>query len=234
MRVIWFDVVESTQDYIKSHIQELDDNTIVIANAQTKGRGRYGHVWYSKDNGLYFSILKKRLDISVLSLLVGASVFESIKNIYDIAPIIKWPNDIYVMLEKPKKVAGILVEKIKYDTIIGIGLNLNQEDFPADIEATSLKMFTNKHIDKNIFLIRFLDNFKRDLEYYKLHGFEAFRKIINDNLLYKNKKVTANAGKIEGILKEVDENGNIIIESNNNLLRLNAGEIELLREYNMW
>lgn len=234
MRLLWFDKIESTQDYIKSHIQELDDDTIVVANIQTKGRGRYGHVWYSKSGGLYFSILKKYIDIPALSLIIGVVVFKSIRNIYSITPIIKWPNDVCVMLEKPKKVAGILIEKIKDDTIIGVGVNLNQEDFPADIDATSLRFFTNKYIDKKIFLLEFLDIFEKELEYYKTHGFEAFRKIINDNLLYKDKKITANDGRIEGILREIDIDGSIVVESGGNLLKLNAGEIQILREYNMW
>lgn len=234
MKLIWFDKIDSTQDYIKSHINELWDDTWVIANTQTKGRGRYSHVWYSTEGGLYFSLLKKNLNIPVLSLIIGVSIFKTIQDIYNITPLIKWPNDIYVFLEKPKKVSGILIEKIKEDTIIGVGVNLNQEDFPDDIQATSLKLFSGKYIDKKIFLINFMKNLYNDLEYYSVYGFEDFRKIINNHLLYKDKNITANSGKISGVLKEVDENGYITIKTQDKLLKLNAGEIEMLREYNIW
>jgi BirA family biotin operon repressor/biotin-[acetyl-CoA-carboxylase] ligase len=237
MKLIWFDSIDSTQDYIKSHIKELMDDTCVLSNIQTKGRGRYGHVWFSSlKEGLYFSILKKNLHIEPSSLVVGVSLFKTIKTLYDIRAFIKWPNDIYVLLEKPRKVAGILVEKIKENTIIGIGVNLNQEDFPQDISdrAISLKLFTGKYISKQLFLTTFFDFFYEDIDYFNFHGFEDFRNIINDNLLYKNRLITANDGKISGILKEVDKEGFLVIEKDNTLISLNAGEIESMIPKETW
>ncbi|GAB6078342.1 biotin--[acetyl-CoA-carboxylase] ligase [Hydrogenobaculum acidophilum] len=237
MKLIWFDSIDSTQDYIKSYINELSDDTCVVANSQYKGRGRYGHVWYSSlKDGLYFSILKKDVNIEPLSLVVGVSLFKTIKHLYAITPLIKWPNDIYVLLEKPKKVAGILIEKIRDNTIIGIGINLNQEDFPQDISdrAISLKLFTGKSISKQRFLTTFFDFFYDDVDYFKSNGFEAFRRIINDNLLYKDKYISANNGKVQGILKEVDKCGNILIEKDNNIFSLNAGEIESMTSKETW
>ncbi len=237
MKLIWFDNIDSTQDYVKSHINELSDDTCIIANIQQKGRGRYGHVWYSSlKEGLYFSILKKHVNIPQLSLVMGVSLFKTIQTLYQIIPLIKWPNDIYVFLEKPKKVAGILIEKIKENTIIGIGINLNQEDFPQDISdrAISLKLFTGKYVSKSHFLTAFFDFFYEDIGYFNTHGFEAFRNIINDNLLYKDKKISANDGKVQGILREVDKNGNILIEKDGKIHSLNSGEIESLRAQEMW
>ncbi|MGC8650673.1 MAG: biotin--[acetyl-CoA-carboxylase] ligase [Hydrogenobaculum sp.] len=237
MKLIWFDSIDSTQDYIKSHINELSDNICVVANSQYKGRGRYGHVWYSSlKDGLYFSILKKDINIEPLSLVVGVSLFKTIKHLYDIVPYIKWPNDIYVLLEKPRKVAGILVERIRENSIIGIGVNLNQEDFPQDISdrAISLKLFTRKYVSKQHFLTTFFDFFYDDIEHFNSYGFEDFRNIINDNLLYKNKFITANDGKVSGILKEVDKDGSIVIEKDNTLVSLSAGEIESMIPKEMW
>ncbi len=237
MKLIWFDSIDSTQDYIKSRINELSDDTCVVANIQHKGRGRYGHVWYSSlKDGLYFSILKKNIDIPQLSLVVGVSLFKTIKTLYSISPLIKWPNDIYVLLESPKKVAGILIEKVKDSTIIGVGVNLNQEDFPQDISdrAISLKLFTGKYISKQHFLTAFFDFLYDDINYFNTNGFEAFRNIINENLLYKNKEITASDGKIKGILKEVDKEGNILIEKDGYIQSLNAGEIESIRAQKMW
>ncbi len=237
MKLIWFDSIDSTQDYIKSHINGLSDDTCVVANSQYKGRGRYGHVWYSSlKDGLYFSILKKDIHIEPLSLVVGVSLFKTIKHLYAIIPFIKWPNDIYVFLEKPKKVAGILVEKIRENVIIGIGVNLNQEDFPQDISdrAISLKLFTGKHISKQRFLTTFFDFFYDDIDYFKSNGFEAFRHIIDDNLLYKDKYISANGGRVQGVLRGVDEYGNILVEKDGNIFSLNAGEIESMISKEMW
>jgi len=237
LQAIWFESIGSTQDYIKSHINELLDDTVVVANLQTNGRGRYGHVWHSSlKEGLYFSILKKYLSIDPLSLIVGVSLFKTIKNIYGFEPLIKWPNDIYILLEKPKKVAGILIERSKENTIIGIGVNLNQEDFPQDISimATSLKLFSGKSVEKKYFLSTFFEAFYEDIRYFSMYGFEAFRSIINDHLLYKNKLVSANDGKVCGILKEVDKSGNIIIETNKHKMSLNAGELNSIRAQESW
>lgn len=234
MRLIWFDKIESTQDYIKSHIGDLESDTIVISDIQTKGRGRYGHSWYSfQREGLYFSFLKKHLDIPVLPLITGVSLFKTVKAMCDVTPIIKWPNDIYLFLEKPRKLAGILVEKIKQDMIVGVGINLNQEDFPQDIDAISLKLFTDRYVDKKAFLRLFFDIFEKDLGYFDQYGFGSFRTVINDNLLYKNRLITANDGKIRGILKEIDEFGNIVLDIGSDVIKLNAGEIEKLRDGSM-
>jgi len=63
---------------------------------------------------------------------------------------------------------------------------------------------------------------------------KIFRNIINDNLLYKNKLITANDGKVSGILKEVDKDGSIVIEKDSRLISLNAGEIESMMPKETW
>ncbi len=236
MKLVWFDSIDSTQDYIKSHIQELDNDTCVIADLQVKGRGRYGHVWYSSQkDGLYFSIFKKNINTNLLPIITGVSLYNTIKRIYNITSFIKWPNDIYIMFDKPRKIAGILVERIKDSTIIGIGVNLNQEEFPQDIlNAVSLRTVSCKYISKQEFLLNFFDAFYKDLDFYFKHGFDAFYRIVNENLLYKDKLITANNGKVQGILKGVDMNGSIVVEKGDELLILNAGEIEALRAQELW
>ena len=58
--ILKFDQLNSTNDYIKKNIVDLDDGTIVVAKQQTKGKGRHGNVWYSPEGNLYFSILVKK------------------------------------------------------------------------------------------------------------------------------------------------------------------------------
>lgn len=154
--IIVLDSVGSTNAYLHSLAYEgARDRLVVIANEQTKGRGRRGRSFSSlKDKGIYLSYLMKPnslpQDSTTLTAWVAVAVAGAINTLttsYDKA-MIKWVNDIVI---NKKKVAGILTEmsiesetgNIK-DIIIGIGINVNEdpEDFPDEIKgvASSLKM----------------------------------------------------------------------------------------------
>ncbi len=123
--------------------------TIVAAEEQSAGRGRFGRAWYSeKGAGLYFSmILRPALPAAaapMLTLAAGLAVRGGVAQVTGRNADIRWPND--VLLEG-LKCAGILLEltaepeRIKH-VILGIGINVNQDDLPGDLrgEATSLRM----------------------------------------------------------------------------------------------
>lgn len=151
--------VTSTNDFaaelIKNQHALITDGTVVFAENQTNGKGQRGSVWLSQPNeNLTFSVvLKPSLLVDeqfLLSKIVALGIFDFLTNrgIKNVA--IKWPNDIYV---NNKKIAGMLLEnilrnsKIEY-CIAGIGLNVNQVEFPKDLShAISLQQITNQPYD---------------------------------------------------------------------------------------
>ena len=122
--------------------------TLVIAEEQTAGRGRFGRIWHSeRATGLYFSlILRPPLSppaAPVLTLLSGVAAAEVLQEESRLPMDLRWPNDVMV---SGKKCAGILVEmtaepeRIEH-VLVGIGINVNQEQIPPALaaEATSLR-----------------------------------------------------------------------------------------------
>jgi BirA family transcriptional regulator, biotin operon repressor / biotin---[acetyl-CoA-carboxylase] ligase len=115
---------------------------------KTEGRGQQGNVWQSEDyKNLTFSIiispnLMKVEQLYMLNVIVALAIRTVVEDVLGEEIYIKWPNDIYV---RNKKVAGILVQNQfkadkKINTVIGIGLNVNQTSFPKELRASSLKL----------------------------------------------------------------------------------------------
>lgn len=154
MPIIKLDAIDSTNDYLKQLNRETEPEnyTIVMADEQTKGKGQMGSQWISeKGKNLTVSILCKEMPLKSeklfeLNIAVALSVLKVLKNIQIPDVVIKWPNDI---MSDSKKVAGILIENaIKsegtFDSVIGIGLNVNQTHFEGLPQATSLTCITGK------------------------------------------------------------------------------------------
>ena len=116
----------------------LPRGSVVIAGEQTAGQGRHGHTWHSPpDSGIYCSIVLE--PAPALTLAIGLAAVEAIAEATGIACDLRWPNDL--MLDG-KKCAGILVQLIDGNAIAGIGVNVNQTEFPPELAqaAVSLRM----------------------------------------------------------------------------------------------
>lgn len=111
--------------------------TVVVAESQSRGRGKPGTSWYSPPGGLYFSvILKPRKNPPDLSPITRLAAEAVVKALSGLNPQIKPPNDILI---DGKKACGILTEKIGESLIIGIGLNVDMKEFPAGLDANSIR-----------------------------------------------------------------------------------------------
>jgi len=136
--------IDSTNEYVKQIMKDAPEGTVVLADVQTAGKGRMGRDWYSPEGGLWMSVLLNHADDCLMPLTAGVAVCEAFQP-YDVTLHIKWPNDI---LLNRKKVAGILTEIIDEKAILGIGINLNVQQFPDDLEvkASSILIETKKHL----------------------------------------------------------------------------------------
>jgi BirA family transcriptional regulator, biotin operon repressor / biotin---[acetyl-CoA-carboxylase] ligase len=155
------------------------EGTVVIAEEQTAGRGRAGHSWHSeRATGIYVTILLRPkispVQASLLTMMAGLSAFSAIRAQNDLESDLKWPNDILV---DGKKLGGILTEmhaepnQVRF-VIVGIGINVNQEKFPADLSpiATSLRVETGKPQSRLELLVRLLREFETDYNQFIVNG----------------------------------------------------------------
>lgn len=164
--IICLPEVDSTNKYVRRHIVELDNLSVVTTLSQTSGRGQGDHTWHSEaGKNLLFSILLKNQDVpaskqSIISDSVAESMVELLKR-HGIQAWIKPPNDIWV---DKKKICGILIEhSLRADriswSIIGIGLNVNQTSFPSDLPNPTSMLLEGKGGDLDEILTEFLDIF---------------------------------------------------------------------------
>ena len=122
--------------------------TVVGADEQTAGVGRYGRHWHSEpDAGIYMSVVLRlpfgSETLPFVTLALGLAVAEAIEKSTGVACDLRWPNDILI---GPKKVCGILAQLEAPSVIAGIGINVNHAAFPDDISeiATSLRIASGR------------------------------------------------------------------------------------------
>ena len=227
-----FDVIDSTNAYLKNSYQLLDNFTFVSADYQSKGKGRNDRVWESvKGLNLMFSVLIKDPKLinesNALSLMTAVEISKLLES-YNVKNVsIKWPNDVLV---NDKKICGILLEgQLPNYLVIGIGLNVNQKEFPVGLRrpATSMSNELNKDFDLEIIkeqlFLNIISNFNKldkdeYLSYFRKHNY----------LLNKRVKVNINHQLFIGEAIGIDDNFNIQILSNDLLLHVDSGELEIL------
>ena len=155
--------VDSTNTFLKDALSKSTpflDGSVIMADRQLAGRGQSGNSWISEaGKNLTFSVLLNPVFLAIerqfdLNMAVSLALNDFFNKYKIQSATIKWPNDSYI---NNKKVAGILIEnilqgnKIKH-AIIGIGLNVNQDNFPANLKnVTSLKQAL--HQDYNLMQI---------------------------------------------------------------------------------
>ncbi len=224
---IYFDEIDSTNDYLKRNFNTLEDYTLVIAKHQTKGKGRLNRTWLDSGNDLSASLLVKNLegDVSKLSLISSYAIFKVLKSL-GLAISIKWPNDIYY---GDKKLCGILIETIYSTTvtaIIGFGINTNSTEFDPCLNATSILLEKGIRINNK----DLAEKIKDELEYaIKNVGFEEVVKLNKENAYLLGKEVFLNyyGEGIRGKVIDLLENGNILLETSDGNVEIHTGEISL-------
>ena len=232
--LIYFNNCASTQDelidFLNQHYLSEDFLAVYTFN-QTKGRGQYGNSWENlpEENLAYsFALKTKNINVSdtCFNFYTAILVRDFIANLTKTEVKIKWPNDLIL---KNKKICGMLFEKNKNYFVVGIGINILQENFKNLPKAGSvlsqtglsfeLKAFTeslHQYLFEHLVQKEIPNNI---LELYHLH---LYRK--NEVSVFEKNKVRQN-----GIIENVDENGYIWIDlENEGLQKFFHKEIELL------
>ncbi|MBI2651675.1 biotin--[acetyl-CoA-carboxylase] ligase [Candidatus Woesearchaeota archaeon] len=225
-----YNTVSSTNDKAKTFAEKGNFNLVVIAERQTKGRGRFNRKWSSSSGGLYMTILLKEKNsdkIKYLTLIASLAVSKSIKSLSGLNGMVKWPNDVLV---NGKKVCGILTEILhgkKTYAIIGIGLNINQKKFPKIImeKATSLKIECNKQFEVKTAAKFIIREFQRLYAYYEKHDCLKITNLWKKSSHTIGKWVKAKTleGEYAGKAIGIDKDCNL-------LLKLDNGKIKKIME----
>ena len=154
-KLMSFDKIPSTQDMAHELIAtgRGRDRTVILAMAQSAGRGRYRRSWISHHGNLYASFIYENPERDArLAYCVAVAVAETIAS-FGINPKIKWPNDILI---DGKKAAGILIEYSGRFVIVGIGINVNSNPTVAEYKTTKLDNYSE--IPMNQLLNRLMNN----------------------------------------------------------------------------
>lgn len=241
MNIIKLSATSSTNDYLKElkFERNVENFTVVVAEHQTAGKGQMGAQWtVEPGKNLTFSILIKDVlsdinHIFNLNVAVAISIIQALKE-FDIPHLsIKWPNDI---LAGNKKTGGILIENAiksggEIQSIIGIGLNINQTDFEGLPKASSLAVVTGHSFDKEQVMLGILSALKPNVAAVSQdnagHLWEAYH-----SLLFK-KDVPAifekDGNRFMGIIQGVSDTGNLrILLENDSIAEFGLKEIALL------
>ena len=207
-----FQEIPSTNERLRLQNPNLWDS--IIAFEQHQGRGRRGNTWVSPKGGFYFSICSPQHKL--LPLIAGLSSKLSLESFHQFNVSLKWPNDLIL---DGKKLGGILCESHNDFAIVGVGINI--EKTPDVSSSISLN-----DVDASINLLDLADKFENILQR-ELMNFDSndffisYRKaeiLLGKNVRWNNS---------EGLVIDITENGELMVEENNNIITLSAEEVHL-------
>lgn len=220
-RVVHLNTTNSTNTVARQMAEEgVEEGTVVIAEMQTRGKGRLGRKWITKPGGVWMSvILKPGIDpahAASITLLAAVSVTKALREAGAEA-VIKWPNDVLV---SGKKICGILTEmSAETDAVsfivLGIGVNVNN-DSPLET-ATTLKAELGHEVSRVKFVQGLLESLEEDYLTFKEQGFTpilwSWRRY--SDTLGRPVEVTYQGEVIQGIAQDVASNGALIVKLKN-------------------
>ncbi len=242
-KIIHYFRADSTNDLaLKLAMEGAQHGTVVVAEEQAAGRGRFGRNWYSeKSSGIYTSVVLRPplapAAAPILTLMAGLAAHHAVTEVVALPVDIRWPNDLMV---HGKKVCGILTEMSAemdriHAVILGIGINVNHRQMPSDLEAigTSLRIEGGKSYSRAKLFVALL----KQLEYYyrmltdkgSLAIVERWSQV-STYARGKRVAVTSPSGKFTATTQGLDADGVLRIRRDNGQEeRLLAGEITELR-----
>ena len=235
--------VKSTNDLATALAESgADHGTIVTAEEQTQGRGRFARVWHSPSGkNIYMStVLRPSFapeQAPGMSIMTAVALAETIDHYCPDAVRIKWPNDVLI---RGKKTAGILTElsaergKISHVVIgVGINVNLTADEFPDELRviATSIRRASRKKVDRVPLLQMFLQRLEKRYEQYHRDGLKPMHKLVREYSSLIGHEVTLSSGRKQttGVALDIDQNGSLILETADGTIAVTSGEVTVAK-----
>jgi len=213
---------ESTQLLLRE--SSLPEGTIATADHQTAGRGRLGRPWVeTPGTAALVSVLlrpPRERPAAQLSLVGGLSVAEAVERVAGLPALIKWPNDVLV---DGRKVAGVLAEQLGDAVVLGVGINVNQDEarLPADarLPAASLRSLTDRVFDREEVLRVLLERLDDRYAGWREEGLAALLPELAARDFLRGRRVTV-AGAV-GVAGGLDGEGRLLVDGR----PVGAGEV---------
>ena len=224
-KIHYFPAISSTMDSARDLAKRgAKEGTIVIAEAQTRGRGRLSREWLSPEGGIYFTlILRPRISPAYaprINLMVAVAVAATIRKLLGLKAELKWPNDVLI---EGRKVCGILAEiDAETDVInfvnVGIGINANTSIPQFEKTATSLKDVLGREISRKDFLRSLLVEIERRLPLLmKVDLLDEWKKL--SATLKKDVRIMSLGEEVIGQAIDIDATGALILKGKDGSLR---------------
>jgi BirA family biotin operon repressor/biotin-[acetyl-CoA-carboxylase] ligase len=233
-QVFKLESVDSTNNYAANLINKgiAEQGAVVLADFQTKGRGQRGNSWHSAPgmnlcaSFIYYPDNLALLEGITLNWWFAVSIVEALQR-YGVNASVKWPNDLYV---EQLKIGGILIETnnqgafIK-SAIIGVGINLNQQVFP-ELNATSIKLCTEKHVQLEDFLWTICDSLATNHALCTVS--DSLKARYERNLFRRNESYpfVIRGRQVSATIQGVDDLGHLVLKTETEEVVLKHGEIQ--------
>lgn len=235
-RLLWFPVVPSTNDLAATLAERgAEEGCVVLADAQSAGRGRHGRVWASPPAaGLYMSVVLRPSPQSapLLTLAAGVALADGIQAASGLHPSLKWPNDVYM---GGRKVAGILAEAGGSPAgvphvILGCGINVMPAAMPPAIaaRATSVEEELGRPVDRGLLLASCLIALAERyaalqdgrgaalLDAWRAHG---------ASMLGRPVEWEVDGMPTRGVAQDIDDTGALLVRTDGGIVRVISGEV---------
>jgi BirA family biotin operon repressor/biotin-[acetyl-CoA-carboxylase] ligase len=231
-----FDEIDSTNLEARRLIENgIDNDFVILASKQSKGRGRKGKEWISDEGNLYLSLILrpygKSYTFCQLSFITALALYDAISILSKDSqkPIdlkLKWPNDILV---NNAKISGILLESARHTNkeyiIIGVGVNVKVAPEEIGQKTASLEQICGSRIDVNDVLGLFMSNFHKYYRRWQMDGFAQLRRLWLSRAHKIGEIVTIAHDnlRVSGAFKDINNQGAI-------RLKLASGQISIMHE----
>jgi BirA family biotin operon repressor/biotin-[acetyl-CoA-carboxylase] ligase len=239
-KIYSFETIDSTNSCARTLAGcWAEEGTIVISEFQSAGRGRLGRTWVADagENLMFSLILRPKITpdaMNLLSLVAAVGIARGIEKHTGIRVLCKWPND---LLCGGQKIAGILLEGSlagdRIDSVIvGIGVNVNQRQFPDDIasRATSLTLVTGRLLERAGLFRTILQCLEEEYSTQAKSGFKdaVARWLEYAPLIGKHITVATDGAVIEGTVRGINAGGGLIVSSQDGEHTFLAGDVTIV------
>jgi len=241
--LIYHQEVSSTNEVAKKLAKEgFVQGTVVLAETQTRGRGRLGREWFSPKGGLWFSIILRPeiepKNLHCLTFAAATATSKTLRNLYGLKAEIKWPNDVLI---GGRKICGILTEartklkKVDFAVVgVGINANIDMEEFPYSLQekATSLKAELGRTVNLEALFCNLLLQIENSYLRMLNQGFHTILGELRNLAMFLGKQVeiVSFGESFIGVAEEVDEAGALILRlQNGRKKRIVAGDLQILK-----
>ena len=224
MKIIELDEIDSTNEYCKRF--DFDEDVIVVAERQTKGKGTNGRNFVSDEGGLYISLLKRYENFdftNTFSIMINAcvAVCRTVEA-FGVRPTVKWANDVLV---SGRKICGTLIENhLGADnvctSIVGIGLNVNNV-LPDELKeiATTLSEQKGKKLNLGTVRSRLIKNLSRD------YTVDDYKKYVD--WFGQEVELLRGGEQTPAVALDVDSDGSLVCNIQGKIKKISSAEMKL-------